>query len=464
MNIFIRRIILILFLLGFFIASPILIFYSSGYRYDFSKNKIVKTGSFYFSSIPAVAEIYLNNEDQQKKTPNRILYLLPNEYRIKIEKEGYFPWEKQLKIESRQTTFANAIRLFPKNEPKMLLPGNIDMFKLSPDKKNVLYSIKDEFWQELWLLNLKSNEKTLLYRATADSLLEFLSFSPGGNKILISKTTDNAKNYFVVELASPYKIIDLDSLVSQNNSYNPSWDVKDENIIFSQSKNAIYLIDLNKDQDATKILDLKTEFVLQNYSPKQKSFYVVKSDDQNSYLEKFEWDFASQKTQKSENILKLNRADYLFLDCYNQRVCLLNNSTKELYIIDQDLKNIVMTAKDVSHIEWKNSNFITYNDYEIWIHSLLTGQENKQSDLLTRYGAMISKAEILPNDDYVAFLIENQLKIIEMDKRDKQNVVEYQKFDKISDFYIVNEGNDIIFSGSNGDKGIYIINISEFAK
>jgi len=84
-----RRILYSFFILLFLIIAPILIFYSLGYRYNFIKGNIEKTGVVFLKSFPKSAKIYLNNELQSDKTPTQITNLLSNTYDVRVEKEGY---------------------------------------------------------------------------------------------------------------------------------------------------------------------------------------------------------------------------------------------------------------------------------------------------------------------------------------------------------------------------------------
>lgn len=113
----IRRIILIGTILFFVIVAPTALLYSYGYSFDWQKKKVVLTGGFYFESLPKKADVYLNDK-LKEKTPVFIKRLLPKEYQIKITKDGYHSWQKNLRIESKLVTEAKNILLIPLN-PKI---------------------------------------------------------------------------------------------------------------------------------------------------------------------------------------------------------------------------------------------------------------------------------------------------------------------------------------------------------
>lgn len=99
------------------IAIPLLLLYSAGYRWDFGKNKVIKTGSLSASVLPKDAKLYINGDLRAGSSPILINNLIPGEYEISYQKDGYATWKKRLFINSRQTTFANNIILFKNNQP-----------------------------------------------------------------------------------------------------------------------------------------------------------------------------------------------------------------------------------------------------------------------------------------------------------------------------------------------------------
>ena len=140
----IRRIILIGTILFFVIVAPTALLYSYGYSFDWQKKKVVLTGGFYFESLPKKANVYLNDK-LKEKTPVFIKRLLPKEYQIKITKDGYHSWQKNLRIESKLVTEAKNILLIPLN-PKIKIINealpidfSLEEFIQTEESNNVFY-------------------------------------------------------------------------------------------------------------------------------------------------------------------------------------------------------------------------------------------------------------------------------------------------------------------------------------
>ena len=94
----IKRILIIVFIIIFFLGGPLAIFYSRGYRFDWESRKVVKSGGLSFKTKPESCEIYLDGKPKKRTDflfgNAFIKNLVPKKYNIRIEKEGYFPWEK----------------------------------------------------------------------------------------------------------------------------------------------------------------------------------------------------------------------------------------------------------------------------------------------------------------------------------------------------------------------------------
>jgi len=145
-----RRIILTGTILFFIIAAPTALLYSYGYSFDWQKKKVVLTGGFYFESLPKKANVYLDDK-LKNKTPVFIKRLLPKEYQIKITKNGYHSWQKNLRIESKLVTEAKNILLIPLNpeiriiDEALPVDFSLEEFIQIEESNNVFYIQKPSY-------------------------------------------------------------------------------------------------------------------------------------------------------------------------------------------------------------------------------------------------------------------------------------------------------------------------------
>lgn len=94
------------------LGTAIAILYAKGYRFvpGPGKPRIEGTGLLVLTSKPDGARVYINNH-LTTATDNTI-NLPPGEYAVRIEKDGYFPWNKKIEIKREIVREADAL-LFP---------------------------------------------------------------------------------------------------------------------------------------------------------------------------------------------------------------------------------------------------------------------------------------------------------------------------------------------------------------
>lgn len=107
-----RRILPWVFAIIFFVTAPLLVFYTSGYRFNPNKVTVERNGTLIVDSTPRFAFVMLNAIDTKDSTPATLQNLAPGPYSLRVTREGYLPWEKVLDIKPEQVTFANAIYLW----------------------------------------------------------------------------------------------------------------------------------------------------------------------------------------------------------------------------------------------------------------------------------------------------------------------------------------------------------------
>ena len=78
----------LVFLAGFFIAAPLVVLYTAGYRYNFGTGRIVQTGVLSIDSTPKGAAIFLDGDRLRPSSPALLKNVLPGDHRVRVEKDG----------------------------------------------------------------------------------------------------------------------------------------------------------------------------------------------------------------------------------------------------------------------------------------------------------------------------------------------------------------------------------------
>lgn len=150
-----RRLLYLSFFALFFVLAPILIAYSSGYRFSFRKNQIYETGSLSVESIPSSADVWLDGQNLQQTTPLILNNLKERFYAIEVKKQGFTTWRKNIFVSAKLTSFVGGVRLFPtpitpiEFTPAKTILARRDLFQpngLSPNRNETLVIQGLELW------------------------------------------------------------------------------------------------------------------------------------------------------------------------------------------------------------------------------------------------------------------------------------------------------------------------------
>lgn len=189
-----RTIISIFSLLLFIISAIIVTLIANGYVIDISKKKLEKTGIIVVNSEPKGSLIYLNDK-LQNVTNATLANLIPDTYRLRLEKEGYTSWQKDIKVEENLVIEIEA-RLFPLNPSltPVTLYGCYNPIA-NADGTQIIFEVRDnEEKNGIWVLyfnNLPLGKGYDLKQILKDSpLLNYsqadIFLSPDEKEILIS--------------------------------------------------------------------------------------------------------------------------------------------------------------------------------------------------------------------------------------------------------------------------------------
>ncbi len=131
----------------FITVIPVVIFYSYGYRLS-DNFKIVKTGGLYVSNSEAGASVMLNGKvkkysgliDRNMLVQN----LKPGSYTVNVQKNGYRPWEKYIRIQEQLVEVCFPL-LVPSEFKSLEIPKYIPAEKPSQNKKRIKYAPNGDY-------------------------------------------------------------------------------------------------------------------------------------------------------------------------------------------------------------------------------------------------------------------------------------------------------------------------------
>jgi hypothetical protein len=111
-----KRLLFYCAVLVFILGSYVAILYAQGYKYDFSKAKFFKTGTFHLK-VNVASDIYIDDKFAGKTSFLGTSFsedgLLPKNYKVRAQKDNYSSWEKNITIEEGIVSDFDSVMLLP---------------------------------------------------------------------------------------------------------------------------------------------------------------------------------------------------------------------------------------------------------------------------------------------------------------------------------------------------------------
>ncbi|HEX7455970.1 MAG TPA: PEGA domain-containing protein [Candidatus Nanoarchaeia archaeon] len=186
-----------------------IVLYAQGYRPNFKEKSIEATGIVSIKSTPNQARVFIDGEE--KGTTNiDIPDLKPGKYTIKIVKEGFSNWEKNVDVTKENVNLIQAL-LFPVAPSlRALTFTGVNNPLVSPNGKGIVFSLKEpEEKAGIWALNFSTSplpsfftkDLTQVAADTEEIIFSESSweFSPDGKQLLVK--LPKSQRYFALDLS-----------------------------------------------------------------------------------------------------------------------------------------------------------------------------------------------------------------------------------------------------------------------
>ena len=136
----VRQLLPWLFVLVFLVTAPLLIFYTSGYRYNLKKGLIERNGTLIIDSTPSGGTLFVDSRPTGERTPITLQNMVPGWHTIRIERPNYSSWQENVLIRSERVTFANHIWLWRISQPRLVWSGRPQSLQADRLREHALLS------------------------------------------------------------------------------------------------------------------------------------------------------------------------------------------------------------------------------------------------------------------------------------------------------------------------------------
>lgn len=342
------------------------------------------------STEPSGAKIYLDGRAQtemglkifspdEATTPAKIKNIVPGDYTLHLEKDGYWPYQKRITINPGESVVAQDINLFLNDQPALLASSSGATILLSPDHQ-YLYSPLDGL-----IINLRTGRS------------RSLSPDPDGfwtsdNRLLSKGNLYDPKDYSRDRLFGP--------LIGQKAD---AWQYDKDGRLFYRLGNTLGY--LSQDKRTAKQI-IKGEVLA--YEARGQHVYVVIKDNGQTFLRDYLIDSGEIKGQTSLP----NAGHYVFRDDGGTRLSLYDQKNQTLYLFDPG--NITSGGNAINQVSaWTSDgtdNLFFHNGWEIYRYDF----NRNTSSLLTRLGEKLDNLALNQTSNYLAISSETSLMIFDL--------------------------------------------------
>jgi len=478
-----KKILFISTLLGFIIFAPILVFYSQGYRFDFSNRKIVQIGGLFFNVSPNGSKISIDEKISRKTSfifgSSFINGLMPKKYEIQIEKENYYSWQKSLEVQEQKVTECKDIQLFLKNPEFSLLSSGISDIFVAPNQQKLVIKKQDESGWRLELFNLGTKESTLIVKEEnfikeiqakvgTKLLLQFIEFSDDSNKVLLKIIIDAEDKYFLIDLLDSQKL----TLI------NPSEKIKSISFKPNNGKELFLIGSSIEKQSEEKEIQYYNDALFSFVPGREKMLQYIElpvlnqkimsyaiSNGNIIWMDGTGFLYKGQIKENKVELLEILSLKPLLIHEQSNYKIITNNLSQifvkedeTLYFLDSDAHMLTRVFASLKEYKFSldNKKIAMRNEHEIVIIFLEKQTEQPQrrkQEKLRLIGISENLDNLLwLNNHYLIFKADDAIKIIEIDDRDKPNLIELTTFPESKISWLENQKSLLILS----DNAIYL--------
>lgn len=438
----VRIAITLLFVATFLVTAPIVLLVTSGYRYNWKRQRIQKTGLIQIETEPQGARVRLDGVLQKKTTPATLTRLLPQDYRVTVELPGFVPWEKTLEVRSGETAFATGIVLYRDALPRLVIDADVVAAAWNADGTDVAYLARVGELAEI-SVSADGAAPRLLARV---SLPEYanarLSWSPAGDAVLLDATSGGATNVVL------FTVGDAEDTIAIHESF-PKGALKagwsdDGNRVAVTSADGAFAVDAADGSVAPILLGAG----IQDLALRGRTSFVLRErlDADGRPEVVLETASGSPVTEKP-----FQPGTYRFLDVGGRRLLVADERRGRLHVIDTS--SGAMQSLDATGAAWSadGRRLLAWNDFEISIVDTAGGV-----DLVTRLGTTITRCAWSPEGDAVIVGGTATIMLVELDGRDRRNAHELIRFNDVGAFAVDPVANALRFIGTAGNRrGVY---------
>ncbi len=424
--------------IAFFVTVPIVLAMTAGYRWNPIRQRVERTGIIETESKPDGANVTVGGK-KVGVTPLSIRRLLPDDYEVRMEKDGYLPWSRKMRVDSARTSFTGEVVMLLDAAPAKDTDGNYNHGSWSPDGLK-LAAVNDNSGSLTIAVWNRVTRETLTL-ADAEATEAEILWSPNSEKIAVVEDKDGESKvtlYFLDGIRQP---IDLSASLPAD-EYHLHWVSNSLQVILVGTSSA-YRLTL----DGTSEILVTDESLVDVIARDRSMVSLLRDKNDDIILETEGITGAAKETMPiiPDGYARLSFWQGSTVTIANDRAA----NSISIDVISGDIRELRGTSfRDNGN----GSRSIAWNNYE----AFFTDQATGKTTLLTRLGEGIIDCTWIAEDTAIACLTPSKIIAIEADESDQRNVWTLADGENLGNLSIDASVNRLIFTGRiNGESGIF---------
>jgi hypothetical protein len=417
---------------AFFLILSFTLFYSFGYKYDFETGKSYQTGAMVLKAVPTDVVITKDGEEvQQSGFLNgiwssfvKIEDLETKSYGLKVNKEGYFEWQKSIPISAGVVGKYESIVLLKKNYALEPAFPDVDLRAQKkvwayPEKNKIVFRGKINYLEGLFVLDLGSGEQKMVLDKQQMELVgevQDVRLGEDDSKLLVKA----ADKYYVVDLGNnnmTYLISEpIGALLSQSDVASF---VDGKYLVYGQNGTVAVFDYVTKKN--LKVLDGVQSF----YTYQGDIYYFKAAETARPILYSLVISDPVREVAACAPLEGFSVQASFTVQKQGGTTLLLSAST--LYLIDGELNSKKINSNVKKAQYFQGGRRVLYsNDNEIWIYytedKVTQPLKSKgENELLTRFSNPFSNIYLYADEEHLFFQVGGAFFFTELDGRDWRN-------------------------------------------
>jgi hypothetical protein len=242
----IRKPLFIAFFAAYVIVLPFLLTYALGFDLvAIARGRFIRTGGVFVASTPPRAQLTIDGEEQQKKTPLSVISLPSGVHSARLQLEGFRPWVRSLKVKPGEVTVVEDALLIPLKWQQTSLSANAfaDLFPGSAGP--YLIFRRGLRLQDIWLYDMRADslvQPVLAGQVTGNALVRSIRTEPGSTAFLMEVMAGPARRVLRAKILWPSLRLQDVTRLFPGPVDSARWNPQDADTIFVTRQGRLYQV------------------------------------------------------------------------------------------------------------------------------------------------------------------------------------------------------------------------------